>query len=227
MARKRKTPPANDPVITVACLKQGTKYPVAYVDTLAAMVRRHAAAPFDFVCFTDDPSGIDPSIRTAPLPFAAPGWWGKMGLFMERLPAVKTARLLYLDLDVVITGPLDGLFRHESDFAMARDWPAGTFPAGDPRERDGNSSVVLLKIGAAAGIWERYRRDGSPTGTSGSDQTWINDHFPGMADLLPENLVQSYKLHRLADRLPECSVVMFHGLPKPPDCGGWVKERWR
>jgi hypothetical protein len=46
--------------------------------------------------------------------------------------------------------------------------------------------------------------------------------------LLPEEIVQSYKMHRLeGDAPPPCDIVMFHGTPKPHECGGWVKEYWQ
>ena len=215
--------------VTICCLKAGTKYGPDYVNRLHSMVQRHVhLEPYDFVCFTDDPTGIDPWIRTAPPPYAAPGWWGKLGLYLPEIPGIQTERLLFLDLDVVITGPLDPLIQYKTDFAMAKDWPTGAWPAPDPRDRDGNSSVVLVRIGAVRQIWDRYLREGQPQRSPGDgDQEWINRTFPGLVDLLPETLVQSYKLHHLQDARPACSVVMFHGIPKPPDCGGWVKEDWR
>jgi hypothetical protein len=216
-------------MITICCLKKGERYRPYYVNILWNMVRRNVSAtPYDFVCFADDPTGIDARIRTVGLPYDAPKWWGKMGLYMPTVAGIKTERLLFLDLDVVITGPLDDLLNHPSDFAMARDWPSGTWPKGDGRNDDGQSSVVLLKVGSSTRIWERYYQSGMPTADRFGDQEWINRVFHGKMDLLPERFVKSYKLHKLAgDRIPDCSVVMFHGTPKPPDCGGWVKELWQ
>lgn len=214
--------------VTICCLKKGDKYGPEYVNLLAAMVMRNVhLVGYDFVCFTDDPTGIYPHIRTAPLPYDAPKWWGKMGLYMPTIP-VNTGRILFLDLDVVICGPLDDLLEYPSDFAMAQDWPTGTWPATDLRDRDGNSSAVLLRVGSMSRIWEKYVSAGypAPIETDG-DQEWINRTFPNLVDLLPERFVQSYKLHRLeGEESPKCSVVMFHGEPKPPACGGWVKRYW-
>ncbi|MCK9362138.1 MAG: hypothetical protein M0P74_00825 [Syntrophales bacterium] len=216
------------PEITVCCIKWGDKYGPEYVNILASMVRRHVSAvPYEFVCFTDDPKGIDLCVRTEPMPYDGKGWWGKMGLYMNSLPGILTSRILYLDLDVVITGALDDLLRYPSDFAMARDWPTGTWCKRDRREHDGNSSVVLLRVGSAVRIWDRYVLAGQPTNANDGDQEWVNRTFPNLAGLLPERFVQSYKLHHLAGKNPpDCAVVMFHGKPKPPDCDGWVKEYW-
>lgn len=218
-----------NPEVSICCLKQGTKYGPEYVNILHSMVRRNAApALYEFVCFTDNSCGINPDIRTESLPYSAPGWWGKIGLYLPVIPGIHTERLLFLDLDVVITGSLDELLRYQSPFAMAKDWPSGTFPASDPREHHGNSSVVLLQVGIARNIWDGYAAAGCPRQSNDGDQEWINTHFPHSMDLLPERFVQSYKLHKLAgDVTPACSIVMFHGIPKPPDCGGWVKECWR
>jgi len=214
------------PEVTICCLKKGDKYGPEYVNRLYAMVQRNVhMTGFDFVCFTDNASGIHPRIRTAPLPYDAPGWWGKMGLYMPSIPGIHTERLLFLDLDIAITGPLDGLMTFPTDFAMAQDWPTGTWPAGDERNRQGQSSVILLKVGSQARIWHRYISEGRPD--RWGDQEWINAAFPGSMKLFPERLVQSYKLHHLeGEELPKCSVVMFHGEPKPADCGGWVKRVW-
>ncbi len=215
--------------VTICCLKAGDKYGPEYVNTLYAMVQRNVQMTgFDFVCFTDNPAGIHPHIRTAPLPYDAPKWWGKMGLYMPTVPGIRTKRLLFLDLDNVIAGPLDNLLSYNGDFAMARDWPVGKWPATDSRDGGGQSSVVLLKVGAMARIWERYRDARCPTPDGYGDQEWIDREFHGLPDLLPENFVQSYKLHKLAGpAAPDCRVVMFHGDPKPAACGGWVREAWR
>lgn len=213
---------------TVCCLKWGTKYGPEYVNILDAMVRRNVQLePYDFVCFTDDARGINPWIRTAPLPYDGPEWWGKMGLYRPEVPGIRTERLLFLDLDVVITGSLDPLLRHDADFALAKDWPTGSWPNHE-RDRHGNTSVILLRVGAAAWIWDRYRAEGHPHHEKSGDQEWINEKFFGVPELLPEHYVKSYKLHALqGNTAPDCMVTLFHGLPKPPDCGGWVKEYWK
>jgi predicted O-methyltransferase YrrM len=221
---KRKSAPET----TVCCLKWGTQYGPEYVNILYAMVQRNVQmSGFDFVCFTDNPHGIHPWIRTAPLPYVAPKWWGKMGLYMPTIPGIHTERLLFLDLDVAVIGPLDEMLHYLGDLVMAMDWPSGTWPSGDRKNRNGQTSVTLLKVGARTDIWDKYVAAGKPTYQTPGDQEWINENFPGGMALFPERFVQSYKLHKLqGDVLPRCSVVMFHGEPKQASCGGWVKERW-
>lgn len=214
-------------MITICCLKWGIRYRPYYVNKLANMVKRHTTVPYKFICWTDDPKGIDSHIETAPLPYKAQTWWGKMGLYMPTIPGITTEKILFLDLDSVIVGSLDPIINYKSDFAMAKDYPQDSIHVGDKRQKWGNTSVVLLKVGSQVHIWNRYMEKECPEEERFGDQEWIYKNFYGINDLLPESLVKSYKLHNLeGNKTPDCSVVMFHGTPKPPDCGGWVKEHW-
>lgn len=213
--------------LVVCCIKQGPRYGAEYVNTLYNMVERNLTVPHDFVCFTDNPEGINPEITILPPLCPEAGWWGKMYLYQANIPGLKTAkRILYLDLDVVITGSLDDVVKFDSDHAMIRDYPEGYFPAGDIRQRHGNSSVILLTVGKRTEIWKEYKAAGEPK--YGSQQGWINERFPNKFDLFPDWMMKSYKMHNLQSAVPEdCRIVMFHGIPKPPDCGGWVKDIWQ
>ena len=53
----------------VVCLKHGKKYGPEYVNTLANMVQRNCTLDYEFVCYTEDPIGIDTSkVTIRPLP---------------------------------------------------------------------------------------------------------------------------------------------------------------
>ena len=52
----------------VICMKWGDKYSADYVNILFNMVSRNLNKPFKFVCFTDDPIGIDPRVHILDLP---------------------------------------------------------------------------------------------------------------------------------------------------------------
>jgi len=216
--------------VTICCLKQGEKYGPDWVNRLYRMVQNTGQLiGFSFVCFTDDTEGIDPWIQTEPLPYDALGWWGKMGLYMPALPGVETRRILYLDLDVVVTGDLHKMLELKTDFAIMRDYPSAQFGDDTFRGRQGNTSVILLTVGSHTEIWDGYMGElsGERKYLHWGDQEWLNMRFPGVYDRLPEKWVQSYKLHFLQEKFPEgCLVVAFHGEPKPCDCEGWVKELW-
>ena len=215
------------PVLTVVCIKQGPLYGAEYVNILYSMVERNLSVPHEFVCFTDDPEGLQAGIRFFPPLSDRPGWWSKMELYRETIPGVNTPRILFLDLDVVVTGSLDIAVRRGFDFCLIRDYPAGMFPDADERSCHGNTSVILLTVGSRTQIYNAYVEAGRPE-TPGGDQEWVNRYFIGEFVLFPDEWMRSYKLHNLQDGLTEgCKVVMFHGRPKPPECGGWVKEYWK
>lgn len=213
--------------LAVCCIKQGVRYGAEYVNTLYRMVERNLSVPHDFVCFTDNPEGIDPAVTILPPLCDEAGWWGKMYLYQDKVHGLKgVRRILFLDLDVVITGRLDDVVTYKTDHAMIRDYPDGYYPAGDIRQSHGNSSVILLTVGKRTEIWDAYRKAGEPK--HGSQQGWINQRFLSGLDLFPDWMMKSYKMHNLQNAVPEnCRVVMFHGIPKPPDCGGWVRDYWQ
>ena len=82
-------------MLTVCCVKWGDKYPAEYVHKLQNGVSRHLTIPHRFVCFTDDPAGLE--CETKPLPDGLDGWWNKVWLFKRGL---FDDRVIYLDLDI-------------------------------------------------------------------------------------------------------------------------------
>jgi hypothetical protein len=213
------------PAITICCIKQGDKYDSEYVNRLYRMVRRHAPVDVDFLCYTDDAAGIDLAIRTEPLLSRAPGWWQKISLFRDRLPGVETDRILFLDLDVVIVGDLSEMIGESGDFIACRDWP----PEVRQQDMSFNSSVFLLRVGSQPRIWSGFDEVRIPSGWHATDQEWITTHIPaGDRRFFPYDWTPSYKLRRLQESYPpEAKVILFHGRPKPHECGGWVKDKWR
>ncbi len=225
--------PTGKGTVTICCLKAGSKYGADYVNKLYNMVQRNIRfAGADFMCYTDDPQGIEAPIRTMPLPLPLdkfPGWWQKLAFYQGKLEGVYTNKILFLDLDMVITGCMDSMLEMDSSFATSKDWPTGRWPVEDRRDRFGNTSAVLLEVGSRTDIWEQFIAAPNEIMQKWpGDQEWINDTFFASMDLMPETFVQSYKLHKLAGpTIPNCAAVMFHGVPKPSDCEDWVKEVWK
>ena len=56
------------PLNNVICMKWGDKYSADYVNILFNMVSRNLSIPFRFVCFTDDPKGINEQVEVFDLP---------------------------------------------------------------------------------------------------------------------------------------------------------------
>ena len=68
-----------------------------------------------FYCLTDDPSGLERDIIALPVSPLCEGWWHKIYLFSWDHGI--DARLLYMDIDMVVTGSLEDFLSYDGDFA--------------------------------------------------------------------------------------------------------------
>lgn len=157
----------------VLCMKWGTRYGPEYVNKLYREVAKHLSPPFRFICFTDDPSGLDGAIETLPLPLnEIPGTedlrWRKLGVFRKDLFGLS-GRALFLDIDTVVTGSLDALFDFDAAFVALHEFTL--FPRPwyvqwrrrllKPRRyrwatRECNTSVFAFDIGSCDFILDAY-----------------------------------------------------------------------
>jgi hypothetical protein len=209
--------------ITIVCMKWGDSFGPEYVNKLYSGVRRHIRRhTFDFICYTDKPDGIRDEVKVLPLLCEYPTGWEKrqkIALFRETLPGVQTERIFYFDLACVIVGDLDEVIDMATDFAICRDWP----PEMRPDDNGYASGAFLLRVGSQKQVWEQWKRP-----TTWGDQAWITKTAPG-ADVFPYDWSPSYKLRNLQERgcPKDAKWIMFHGSPKPHECGGWVKDMWK
>ena len=241
---------------TFLCMKWGTKYGPEYVNRLHSMVRRHMSGPFRFVCLTDSREGLDPGIETFPIPSLRlpPGsperGWTKLVSFSPELTAPGGPQLsgpvLFLDIDIVIVGPLDDFFRHPGEFLIMRE-----------RKKlrvQGNSSVYRWTAGAHADVLDHFRANlDAVRARHRNEQEFLVDHLSrqGKVAFWPETWCRSFKRHCVrwfpfslfrAPVIPEdARVIVFHGLPNPPDAlvgrsgkwyrrvlpTPWIAEHWR
>jgi len=203
-------------MIHIVCVNQGDKFGPEYPERLYRGVRRHMTLPHKFVCLTDHP--ID-TVPCEPLPAPLVGWWSKLGMFR---PGVfpEGDRVLYFDLDTIITGSLDEIAAYDGSFAMLRDFY---------HEDKCQSSVMAWTPHEASYlIWRQWWANECPLDERG-DQGWIEKRMPEadvLQDLFPDKLV-SFKVHCKRGAPDGASVVNFHGWPRPHECKGWVKEAWR
>lgn len=222
----------------ILCIKWGTKYGPEYVNRLHRMVARHITPPFSLVCFTDDPTGIDPAIRTLPLPeLGCPepqntrGKWRKLALWGPSLEGLQ-GTALFVDLDSVIVGSLDAYFSHGDPDAviLERNWSR-------PLSGLGQTSVFRFRIGSHPQILERFRRDPQAI----ADHFRYEQHFVTAClgkelSFWPRGWTRHFRLHCLGPmplrylrpaRLPAGSrIITFPGGPNPSDVrlGRWNAE---
>lgn len=235
---------------TVLCMKWGPKYGPDYVNVLGAMVRRHLAPPFRFVCLTEDASGIDDEIECRPLPAIELGGakphhgWRKISVFSPELHDLD-GPILFLDLDLVIVDRLEPFFEIDGRFRIIENWPQRGSGIG-------NSSVFRFNAGDHLSVFEEFCHNAARiVSTHPNSQTWLSRAIPDKT-YWPDAWCRSFKRHCLAraplrwvtpPRCPEgARIVVFHGDPKPPDAARgvwrgrrrriirpapWIAEHWR
>ncbi len=192
----------------VVCVNQGPKYSPEYVRILEAQVKRNLTFDHEFVCITDKPKNY--TCKTLPVERGLKGWWPKLQIFK---PGLFNDRVLFLDLDVCITGSLDELAEYPA-FSIISDWHLPCF----------NSSVMVLDPNTYPEVWEDFR---TYKGTPGGDQRWITDMIPH-AGVFPTEWCVSYRSHAQHGVPRGAKVVVFHGDPKPHEFPSeWVRQFWR
>lgn len=239
-----------DRAVHVVCIKWGAKYPGEYVNRLAHAVADHLPVPHRFVCLTDMPDGLDPSIHVAPIP-AFPldralwgaGMWPKLCFFDDAMfPAGDV--VLFLDLDVVILNdlsPFVELVAREGGLRIIREWHPSLvrlLPVAWRPDRGGNSSVVGWIAGEQGHLLDRFTRDPDAARAGWrNDQAFITAHATGRA-YWPYDWCASFKRHCVwywpmnivmtkAARPDWARIVVFHGKPDPVDLVGEDPDaRW-
>jgi hypothetical protein len=231
-------------LITVLCVRFGTRYGKEYVERLRNMVSRHLTVPYEFVCLTDDPTPIE-GVRSIVQPNArySRGWWHKVHMFDPSLNIRN--RILYFDLDVVIHNNIDKLVQSlDNDFYGIRDFNRKFHSTWNQL----NSSTMSWIGGQEQDIWLQFNEDQNAVMRRfPGDQDWIWHIAKNRIRFWNDNWIMSYKWE-IRDRseilikngkrnfsdnkspnIPaECCVTVFHGEPKPQDVKDqFVIDNWR
>lgn len=212
----------------------------AHVNRLAAMLARHYARPHRVVCVTNDAAGIDPAVVIVPdradfadIPSvhggANPSCFRRLRMWHPDAAQWFGERFASLDLDLVITRDVTGIFDRGEDFVAYRD---PYYP------RQYNGSLMLLRAGARPDVWEAFDPDRSPqiargVGFVGSDQAWISLRAFGAPTWSEEDGIYSYRrdIEPRGGALPaDARIVVMHGNTDPWSPAAqalpWVREHW-
>ena len=110
-------------MLTVACVlrKAGGAYDEKWVMRLKKNVAKHLTIPHKFVCLTNMKNMEIPGVEIQQLTEMWPGWWSKVELFS---PGRFDGPVLYMDLDMMAIGNMDGLINPYKSLVMLRDCPA-------------------------------------------------------------------------------------------------------
>lgn len=246
--------------LCVVCFKWRTPgyrstFGPAHVAALRRMVARHYPHPHRFILFSqhaeEDSRWLDEvgskvggledvevfqlwddlAAVQNPSGHKNPSCYRRLRIFARDVGSWLGQRIVWLDLDTVITGDLTPLWHRPEDFVI---W-------GDTnRANPYNGSMCLFTAGARPELWEdfdpvRSPRLGASMGYFGSDQAWIAAKLgPKEARWTMVDGVYSFR-NEIAPRrgqLPKnARVVFFHGRHDPDSKEAqkleWVREHYR
>jgi len=225
-------------ITVVTYLWRGKRYPyrAGHVQQLARSVNRWLTVPHRVVCITDE---VVPGVETIRNPVT--GYpircYRRLWLFSSDA-ALLGDRLLHLDLDVVVCGPLDDLVQRPSDFAIYRTASIAR------RGYSLNPSVFVLQVGTQTDIWARFARESYALGLAaqkdgfwGSDQAVVSylrkdrpvDTFGDADGVISFRRIR----HERLTALPAGTrIVSFHGKRTPFDkdvqaAHPWIRAAWQ
>ncbi len=221
-------------MLTVMTWRWGDKYPIDHVNKLKAGVKRNLSIPHRFVVATNHPppaycEHID--IDRPDLLKVSDGCYARLRMFDPEWRRERgIGDIVCLDLDMVITGPLDQLFYRPEQFVILH--------GGHFNPCKFNGSVMLIREGAPANIWSAFSQEkaekvATADGTHrGTDQTWIAHMAPDAAGYTYRHGIYAYKKPGwpAGDELPpDARIVAFPGAKDPSQMTHlpWVKEHWR
>lgn len=245
------------------CIKWGTKYGSEYVNRLYNGVRRNFSGDFRFVCLTEIADGIDSNVEVHPLPVtpfdenafdAKKGGetWRKVGLFQPGLADLDDDTL-FLDLDIVLTGPLNDFFTYQpGKFCVIHDWlekKRAWMPGRDGRV--GNTSVFRFHPQDHAWIYDDFKnRQSEILNTFRIEQQYVSRTLSEQLAFWPDAWVCSFKrscrplfpmnLIQTPHHPDDMRILAFHGYPLPEQAiaghsagplkstrpAAWLKNYW-
>jgi hypothetical protein len=222
----------------VVCLKWGTKYGPEYVNKLYGALKRNTTLPFTLHCFTEDATGINKNVVIHPLKYKGiDGWWNKLYLFSNEVDL--DGRILFIDLDTLITGNIDDMLKVDKGFVMLKDF---FYPLQD----NNGSGLMSFDLKQNVDVWGSFIANPKaavqqlhPHG----DQKWIVKFVKDITHwqtILP-NQVYSFKIHCGSGLPNNARIICYHGKPSIPESiaqsnvaqgrrlppSPWVKEYWR
>lgn len=213
----------------------GGAYGDHYARKLASAVHRNLTQPHRFIVFTDSPRHLPGTeqfqiLNTSLL--AKPGCFVRLRLFdiawQNNLGIRPGDRVVNLDLDLVVTGPLDELFDRKDDFTILQGINS-TNPCPY------NGSVWMLLAGATPGVWTEFSLDESekiPFHAFPDDQGWFHHKMPNAGAWGPADGVYGFKKKGWpsGDELPQgAKIIAFPGWRDPSKYEHlkWIKDNWR
>jgi hypothetical protein len=231
-------------MLTVITFWWGDKYPPEYVERLRAGFARHLREPHRFVCAVDGNleeqaqrlASVGPPfsvthIRDRQL-LAIRGCFARLRLFDPewQRELLVDDRIVCVDLDAVVTGPLDPLFFRSDPFLILQG-------ANASNPCPYNGSLWMLRAGYRPDVWSDFSIAAAkrvPYYEFPDDQAWLNAKIPDGAgwNVGPESGIWSFAKRGWPkdNHLPDnAKLVVFPGWRDPSKFRylPWIHEHWR
>lgn len=211
-------------MLHLGCWLWGTKYPGHYIDRLATSIRRNLSGPYQFHVWK--PLAEDEHLTHIPGCFARlrtfdPAWQFEYGIH-------PGDRIVVMDLDMVVTGSLDGLFDRAEPFCILQG-----VNAVNPVPYNG--SLWMLRAGYRPDVWSEFtveKAEALPKFTIADDQNWLAHKLPDAGAFGPDCGVYGFQKPGWpkGDKLPSnARLVAFFGHRDPSQFTHlpWVKKHWQ
>ena len=217
---------------TIVCMKWGSRYGPEYVNRLYKSIKKHTKRKTELYCFTDNTANINENIICKPLPeISLPKSisytpWRKMSVWRYPLYNLK-GDVLFLDLDLVITGNLDRFFDFRpGSYCVIENWT-------QTGQNIGNTSCFRFPVGKYYSVFKKFEKN--------PDKYWKKYHIeqvylsaqikdqvfwpPDWCKSFKHNLLPSwpFRIWQPAKLPKETSIVAFTGKPDPEDV---VNGKW-
>lgn len=216
-----------------------TTFTGEHVNILQSMVARHYREPHRFICYTNEPEGIDASVIVRPLwddlryipnPTGGgrPSCYLRLKMFAPEVQADLSERFVWLDLDCIILDDLRPLWNRPEPIVLWQN-PRKLWPY--------NGAMLMARNGAHPELWSDFDPESSPSiaqsrGYHGSDQGWISLCLgPNMPVWTADDGVLYWSCippNRRSHKPDGARIVLTTSDNPPWDLDAqWVKENYR
>ena len=216
----------------IICMKWGLRYSAAYVNRLYSSILKFTDRKTQLICFTDNKVGINKNIICKPIPkinlpkHMETSPWKKLSIWQSPLEPLF-GDVLFLDLDLVVTGNLDRFFDYKKNqFCVIENWTQIGLGIG-------NTSCFRFPVGKFNNIFDDFNKNPELYFKKYRiEQVYISKNINSQF-FWPKDWCQSFK-HNLLPKWPmriwkpaklssKTSIVAFTGKPDPDEV---VRGKW-
>lgn len=214
-------------MLTIVTWLWGEKYGTNDVLKLRAGLARNLRQPYRMLVASPEPEDV-------PLT-SIPGCFVRLRMFdpewqANAMKVEAGGRIVCIDLDVVVTGPLDPLFDREEAFLILQG-------ANASNPCPYNGSLWMLRAGYRPDVWTDFSIEDAkevPHYEFPDDQGWMAHKLPNAAGWKAGSSSGVYAFQKpgwpKGDALPsDARLVVFPGWRSPEKFKrlAWIEEQWR